>query len=81
MQQGTDFVELDWKKPADGGRVAAYKIQRRQLPGGPWTDVGAAIPSEQTLTAQPQGVQLEYRVIGINAAGEGPPSNTVAVVL
>jgi hypothetical protein len=32
-KQGEGWVFLDWKQPADGGRVSAYKIQRRQRPG------------------------------------------------
>ena len=38
-RQGEGWVFLDWKKPADGGRPAAYKIMRRQRPAGPWEDV------------------------------------------
>jgi len=37
--------------------------------------------TEATLVDQPQKTELEYRVIAINKAGEGSPSNTVMVVL
>ena len=30
---------------------------------------------------EPRGVELEYRVIAVNKAGEGPASNTVMAVL
>ena len=40
-----------------------------------------AIETEATLVEQPKGVELEYRIIAINKAGEGSPSNTVMVVL
>ncbi len=33
------------------------------------------------LADQPEKTQLEYRVIAINKAGDGSPSNTVMVVL
>jgi len=33
------------------------------------------------LADQPKKNQLEYRVIAINKAGDGPPSNTALVVL
>ena len=48
-------------------------------PSGPWTDV--AIESEITLSAQKRGKEWEYRVIAVNKAGEGTPSNTVMAVL
>ena len=34
-----------------------------------------------TLVDQPEKIKLEYRVIAVNKAGEGQPSNTVMVVL
>ena len=80
-RQGEDWVFLDWKKPVDGGAVAAYKIQRRQRPEGPWSVVDTAIESEVTLTSQERGKEWEYRVLAFNKAGEGEPSNTVLAVL
>ena len=75
------WIFLDWKKPVDGGRVAAYKIQRRALPEDPWADVGLALESEITLTNQEREKCMEYRVTAVNKAGEGPPSNAVSAVL
>lgn len=80
-QQGEGWVFLDWKKPADGGTVAAYKIERRERPEGPWMMIGMAIESEATLNNQDRGKDWEYRVIATNKAGESTPSNTVAAVL
>ncbi len=83
-KQGGGWVFLDWKQPADGGKPAAYKVQRRVGGGGPdgaWADVATAILSEITLVDQPEKTEIEYRVIAINKAGEGTPSNTVLVVL
>lgn len=80
-QQGEGWVFLDWKKPADGGAVAAYKIERRERPAGDWMLVSMAIESEATLNNQERGKDWEYRVIATNKAGDGVPSNTVAVVL
>jgi hypothetical protein len=34
-RQGEGWVFLDWKPPADGGRPAAYTIERRERPSGP----------------------------------------------
>ena len=80
-RQGEGWVFLDWKKPAAAGAVAAYKIERRQRPAGDWMLVSMAIESEATLNNQERGKDWEYRVIATNKAGEGVPSNTVAVVL
>jgi hypothetical protein len=80
-RQGEGWIFLDWKAPSDGGRVAAYKIQRRTRPEGPWSDAGMAIESEITLSEQTRGVELEYRVSAVNKTGEGLASNTVMAVL
>ena len=80
-QQGEGWIFLDWKKPADGGAVAAYKIERRERPTGDWMLVNMAVESEATLNNQERGKDWEYRVIATNKAGESTPSNTVAAVL
>ncbi len=80
-RQGEGWIFLDWKKPADGGKVAAYKIERRERPAGDWMLVSMAIESEATLNNQERGKDWEYRVIATNKAGESTPSNTVAAVL
>ena len=80
-RQGEGWVFLDWKKPSDGGKVAAYKIERRERPASDWMLVSMAIESEATLNNQERGKDWEYRVIATNKAGESAPSNTVAAVL
>src|SRR5680860_178117 len=80
-RQGEGWVFLDWEKPADGGAVAAYKIERRERPSGDWILVSMAIESEATLNNQERGKDLEYRVIATNRAGDDVTSNTVATVL
>jgi len=80
-KQGDGWIFLDWKAPAEGGKISAYKIQRRQRPEGAWQEVGTAIETESTLVDQPKGKELEYRVIAVNKAGEGAPSNTIMAVL
>ena len=80
-RQGEGWVYLDWKAPIEGGTPNAYKVMRRERPDGPWEDVETAVITEATLVAQPRGLELEYRIIAINKAGEGEPSNTEMVVM
>lgn len=80
-KQGEGWVFLDWKPPADGGKPAAYRIERRERPAGPWGSIATAIETEATLVGQPRGPELEYRIIAVNKAGESPPSNVVMAVL
>jgi len=80
-KQGEGWVFLDWKSPIEGGAAAAYKVMRRERPAGPWEEVATAVISEATLVEQPRGKELEYRIIAVNKAGDGEPSNTAMVVL
>jgi fibronectin type III domain protein len=79
--QGEGDLTLDWRSPIDGGKPNAYRVMRRQRPEGPWSDVATAVTCEVELTDQPRGVEFEYRIVAVNKAGEGEPSNTVVVVL
>ena len=80
--QGVGWLTLDWKKPTNGGASASYKIQRRELiEGATWSLAGIAIDTETTLNDQEHGKEWEYRVLALNKAGEGEPSNTVTAVL
>jgi len=72
---------LDWKTPVEGGAVSAYKVMRRERPAVSWEEVTTAVISEATLVEQPHGKELEYRIIALNKADEGEPSNTAMVVL
>jgi len=80
-RQGDGWVFLDWKAPIDGGAPSAYKVMRRERPDGPWEDVATAVITEATLVEQPKGKELEYRIVAVNKAGDGEPSNTEMVVL
>jgi len=81
VKEGEGWVLLDWKEPGEGGQVAAYKVQYRRREEGPWRDVGMGVDSQILLNGQERGVELEYRVIAVNKAGEGEPSNIVTSVL
>ncbi len=80
-RQGEGWIRLDWKEPDSGGKVAVYKLQRRAEDSGKWVDVGLAVETTATLSDQPGGVRLEFRVVAVNKAGDGEPSNGVLAVL
>ncbi len=53
---------------------------RRERPSGSWLDVATAVVCGADLTNQERGKEFEFRIVAINKAGEGEPSNTVLVV-
>jgi len=81
VKQGEGWIMLDWKAPAEGGKPSAYKVQRRERPSGAWAEAATAVITETTLVEQARGPELEYRIIAVNKAGDGEPSNTVMAVL
>jgi hypothetical protein len=81
LREGEGWILLDWKEPVDGGRVAAYRVERRQRADGAWENAGMSVDSETLLNRQQRGVELEYRVLAVNKSGEGKPSNIVTAVL
>jgi hypothetical protein len=83
VHQGQGTVDFDWKAAAsgDGGLLKSYCIECRELPSGPWKECGSTAEREKTVENLPRGIELEFRVCGMNAAGIGAPSNTVSLVL
>ena len=81
INQGEGTVSFSWKKPVDGGETAAYIIQRRVRPDGPWSNVATAMTTSCALENQERKIEWEFRIVAANKAGEGMPSNTVMVVL
>jgi hypothetical protein len=88
LRAGKGTIELDWKAPASqsGGQVRNFVVLRRDKPApgqpfGPWQDCQAALETETFITNQPRGINLEYRIVAVNAAGNSVPSNTAEVVL
>lgn len=65
--------------------MRSYIVLRREhVPGQPftnWAHAALALETEITLTNQPRYIQLEYRIIAVNASGVSVPSNVAAVVL
>jgi hypothetical protein len=80
-RRGEGWIVLTWKEGMGGGKILAYKAQRRERPAGAWQDVGMSVTHEATLIDQPRMKDLEYRVIAVNKVGESEPSNLVDAVL
>lgn len=67
--------------------MSFYRVERRvkDLSGqvteewGVWQQTTTA--SELSLTSQPRGVEIDYRVFAVNVNGDSVPSNTVTAVL
>nr|VFK18648.1 MAG: Fibronectin type III domain-containing protein [Candidatus Kentron sp. LFY] len=78
--QGEGWLELTWKEPADGGKVATYRIQRREPNAAAWSLVEIAMETGARVATQGEGKKFEYCVVAANKAGEGEASNTVTVV-
>jgi hypothetical protein len=81
MREGRGWIYLDWKTPAEGGAVSAYRVLTRTSGATEWTEAVLCFESMTVLTDQPQGVELEYQVIAVNKAGESLPSNLITVAL
>ncbi len=81
LRKGDNSIQLDWKAPKDGGKVAIYHIERRIMPDGPWLLVKTSFETEIILADQPRGQTLEFRVIASNKAGDSVESNSVAVMV
>ena len=79
--EGPGWVVLDWKAPAEGGAVSAYRIQRSRADVEQWQDVGMSVDTSALVSGQERGVQLVFHVIAVNRAGEGVPSNIATAVL
>jgi hypothetical protein len=80
VEQLEHAVDLRWKKPMDGGRVVVYRVER-QIAGGEWLPAASIPITGVRLEAEQRGVDLAYRVIAVNKAGEGSPSAIVQAVL
>ena len=80
-REGPGWVCLEWKKPEDGGVVATYQVQVCSADKSEWETVELCFETLTVLVEQERGVDLTYRVVTLNKAGDGLASNTVTVVL
>jgi len=81
VEQGSDYLILDWKAPFGGGKVKIYKIYRLVEGESKPQEINSASHTKIKLPSQPGKVSLQFYVTAVNNAGESPASNTVSVVL
>ena len=86
FKEGPGVLTLKWLRPAGGGMPGNYKIQRSDQPAGggipgPWTLIATSYLINITLSDQPRGIEMQYRVIASNPAGDSMASSIATVVL
>ena len=86
IYEGPGTLTLKWAKAKVGGAVSSYRIERSDQPEGggvpgPWILINTSFESNITLSGQPRGLEMQYRITATNAAGDSLPSNIATVVL
>ena len=81
VREGPGWIELSWRKPLDGGEVRAYRIERCGLGSERWEIASMSMATKTRFEHQERGVHWMYRVIAVNAVGEGPFSGIEEAVL
>jgi len=81
LKEGPGWIALRWKKPFDGGEVRAYRVERCRLDSEQWEIAGMSTATKARLENQKRGVHWMYRVIAVNAVGEGHKSALAEAVL
>lgn len=72
---GLRRVDLTWTAP---DTAAGYRIERGDVAGGPYAEIGRALFTEFSDTDLDSGRTYYYVVIAANADGESDPSDEVS---
>ncbi len=75
-QRGDGTVTLSWRLPGSNGGspITGYRVERAESVEGPWTQVAtraADAPSVSVTVDGPLDVRRWFRVVAVNAAGDG----------
>lgn len=77
-----DCMTVSWKEPADDGKstVLGYMLEKKQVKELNWNKLNRKPLTERTLdvTSLTEGAEYEFRVIAVNVAGLGKPSEPSA---
>lgn len=72
-------VELDWKKPSDGGDPQSYRIEAMAEGDERYSLKGFSLHSDTVLTNFAPGKKYQVRVIAVNKIGDSQPSDIIDV--
>ncbi|KHN73749.1 Twitchin [Toxocara canis] len=80
-----DHIDIEWTAPTDdgGNPISHYDVERKDLKTGRWIKVNTAPVQGKAFSDDrvQKGHSYEYRVIAVNKAGPGKPSDPSAVAV
>lgn len=78
-------VVLAWQAPESdgGGEIIGYLIEKRQSYSTRWVPINKSPVSATTFTVRDvtEGDEYEFRVLAVNDAGAGNPSDSTGIVV
>lgn len=81
-QRSVSRTLIGWRAPDDGGaRISNYRVYRASTANGPFQLIGESGEKTQFVddSADPAVAEYFYKVVAINAQGESPDSNVLAL--